>query len=287
MHRLRRDGSVRRSERRKRVCRRARNICATPKCQRRCGAYADGIPAAKGLIWSRSYMRSGTSAGTGEYAEAAVGSCIQTALLNAGFRNMFDRYAGGGVVQFSTGTRANRSGTAAAERSSMFGCSLTARSKQPDSRLLGLSTAPLPPARRKTYRRESAARAATGRAPRRRLQTTRKPGGAALLCGRRHVQPRQHRRDRVHVRDQLGFQRHLVVTTESERAMDNQSGTGHDPHARLSARQRHVLRIRRMESLVRSISSLPLPQLIRCRDGAGRSGPVGAPPLSGETAIFM
>jgi serine/threonine protein kinase len=47
-------------------------------------------------------------------AENAVGNCLQTAWSNAGYNNVFDRYAGNGIVQFSTGTTSNPTGSAAA-----------------------------------------------------------------------------------------------------------------------------------------------------------------------------
>jgi hypothetical protein len=48
------------------------------------------------------------------YAENAVGSCLEGAWGNAGYANMFDQYAGNGVVRFSTGTRAAPTGSAQA-----------------------------------------------------------------------------------------------------------------------------------------------------------------------------
>lgn len=48
------------------------------------------------------------------YAENAVGNCLQQAWGNAGYPNVFDQYAGSGVVQFSTGTAGDPTGSAEA-----------------------------------------------------------------------------------------------------------------------------------------------------------------------------
>ncbi|MGO9077962.1 MAG: hypothetical protein ACLQDY_02820 [Streptosporangiaceae bacterium] len=45
------------------------------------------------------------------YAENGVGGCLQQAWDNAGYANMFDEYAGSGVVQFSTGTQQDPTGS--------------------------------------------------------------------------------------------------------------------------------------------------------------------------------
>jgi hypothetical protein len=45
------------------------------------------------------------------YAENAVGSCLQQAWANIGYPNVFDQYAGKGIVQFSMGTAANPTGS--------------------------------------------------------------------------------------------------------------------------------------------------------------------------------
>jgi hypothetical protein len=47
------------------------------------------------------------------YAENAVGSCLQTAWANIGYPNVFDQYAGNGVVQFSTGSPSDPTGNTA------------------------------------------------------------------------------------------------------------------------------------------------------------------------------
>ncbi|MDA8322655.1 MAG: hypothetical protein M0030_23005 [Actinomycetota bacterium] len=49
-----------------------------------------------------------------KYAEGAVGSCLLQAWGNAGYNNVFARYTSAGVVEFSTGSAANPTGTAAA-----------------------------------------------------------------------------------------------------------------------------------------------------------------------------
>lgn len=48
------------------------------------------------------------------YAENAVGNCIESALLNAGYTTIFDQYAGNGMVHFSTGTQGHPTGSTAA-----------------------------------------------------------------------------------------------------------------------------------------------------------------------------
>jgi hypothetical protein len=45
-----------------------------------------------------------------QYAEKAVGNCLESAWGNAGYTNMFDSYLGNGVVEFRTGTQANPTG---------------------------------------------------------------------------------------------------------------------------------------------------------------------------------
>jgi hypothetical protein len=48
-----------------------------------------------------------------QYAEKAVGNCLEGAWGNAGYTSMFDSYLGHGVVEFRTGTAANPTGDAA------------------------------------------------------------------------------------------------------------------------------------------------------------------------------
>lgn len=48
-----------------------------------------------------------------QYAEKAVGNCLESAWGNAGYTNMFDSYLGNGVVEFRTGTLASPTGDGA------------------------------------------------------------------------------------------------------------------------------------------------------------------------------
>jgi hypothetical protein len=49
------------------------------------------------------------------YGESAVGNCLQNVWANAGYENIFDAYSGNGIVEFSTGTRADPTGNYAAD----------------------------------------------------------------------------------------------------------------------------------------------------------------------------